>query len=163
MNRWTARWIAVAIAMLMPAAAEAQEPPELLVGAGVGGTYYCIVTRCNTGTIARASVGYSPIPSVMIEGGARWHHCFDCDRFVIGEGGVQVRYPASTVSPFLSAGGSLSSDPEFMGDEWGLYAAVGSWVWLSRSWGLQLELKGRQVGSDHMGELSLLAARRVGR
>lgn len=142
----------------------AQDQPEFIAGLGGGMSLYGISTRFDDGTILRGSVGYSPMAWLVMEAGARWHGCFDCDRFSILEGGVQFRRPGSRFSPFASAGGGRSSDPEFMGSQWGLHVAVGSWLWLSDNWGLQVEARGRQVGSgDHMGEFTAGVARRFRR
>jgi hypothetical protein len=51
-----------------------------------------------------------------------------------------------------------------MGDEAGLHAAVGTWYWVSRAWGMRAEVRGRQVGrGDHMGEASVGVAYRFSR
>lgn len=142
----------------------AQDQSEFIIGLGGGMSLYSISTRFDTGTIVRGSVGYSPIPWLVVETGARWHGCPDCDSFSILDGGLQLRLPGDRLSPFAAAGGGRSSDPEFMGSEWGLYAAVGGWLWLSGDWGLQLEARGRQVGSGaHMGEFTVGGARRFRR
>ena len=109
----------------------AQDQSEFIIGLGGGMSLYSISTRFDTGTIVRGSVGYSPIPWLVVETGARWHGCPDCDSFSILDGGLQLRLPGDRLSPFAAAGGGRSSDPEFMGSEWGLYAAVGGWLWLS--------------------------------
>lgn len=128
---------------------------------GGGATFYAISTRVNTGWIGRGSIGYSPVPTLLFEAGARRHGCFDCHSFSIIEGAVQVRRPGGGFSPFAAIGGGWSSDPEFMGSEWGLLAAVGTWFWFPSDWGLQFEARGRQVGrGDHMGEFSVGVARR---
>lgn len=153
--------VVLCLGFLLPGAVRAQETGEIVVSMGGGMTLYSIDTRFDDGTVLRGSVGYSPLPYLMVEGGGRWHRCFDCDRFLVGEAGVQLRYPGPRWSPFVSVGGGRSSDPGFMGPEWGLHAAVGSWLWLSEEWGLQLEARGRQVGhSNYMGEFSLGGARR---
>jgi hypothetical protein len=153
--------LAVVMTVTAPPGLVAQDPPEFIAGLGGGMSLYGISTRFDDGTILRGSLGYSPIPWLVLEAGARWHGCFDCDRFSILEGGVQFRRPGSRFSPFVSAGGGRSSDPEFMGSEWGFHVAAGSWLWLSDDWGLQVEARGRQVGpGDHMGEFTAGVARR---
>jgi hypothetical protein len=153
--------VAVAVTWLAPAPATAQDHSELILGLGGGMSYYSISTRADTGTILRGSVSYSPLPFLVVEGGARWHGCVDCHRFAVVEAGVQLLHRGERFSPFAAVGGGRSSDPEFMGTEWGLHSSVGSWVWWTPEWGLQLELRGRQVGSGaYMGELSAGVARR---
>lgn len=153
--------LTLALVAVLPAGGAAQERSDVVVAAGVGMTFYAISTRVDTGSIFRGSLAYGPLPWLLVEAGARWHRCPDCHGFSVVEGGVQLRRPAERVSPFVAVGGGRSSDPEFMGSEWGLHASVGSWFWLPDNWGLQLELRGRQVGSGaHMGEFSVGVARR---
>lgn len=150
-------------ALVWAGAAQAQEVGDWVVSLGAGGTLYSIETRFDDGTIVRGGVGYLLTPTLMIEGGLRRHDCFDCDRFLIFDAGVQARHRGDRFSPFVAAGGGLSSDPEFMGRRWGAQAAVGSWIRLSSLWDLQLEARGRQVGfssSFYMGEFSVGVARR---
>jgi hypothetical protein len=151
------------LAVAAPAPASAQDAGALVAAAGVGGTYYCIVTRCNSGTTVGALAAYGPLPFVMIEAGAKRHFCFDCVRYFIAEAGVQLRYPHVTVQPFLSAGASWNSDPEFMGEHTGPYAGAGVWIWPWADWGLHAEARGRRVmdtGSG-IGEVALSVARRL--
>jgi hypothetical protein len=150
-----------AVALAAPAPASAQAAGDFFAAAGAGGTYYCIVTRCNTGTTVGALVAYGPLPFVMLEAGAKRHFCFDCDSYVITEAGVQLRYPHATVQPFLAAGVSRHSDAEFMGTYTGPQAAAGVWVWPWTGWGMHAELRGTRVrAGNHLGELSLSLARR---
>jgi hypothetical protein len=147
-----------------PSGVSGQEAPEVVVGLGGGGSFYSIVSRTDTGVLLRGSLAYSPTPHLVVEGGARWHDCVDCTRFLIGEAGVQLRRPGERWAPFVGAGVGISSDPDFMGNPLGLHASVGSWVWLSDTWGIQLEARGRQVGrGDHMGEGTVLVSRRFRR
>ena len=151
----------IAGAACVPVRAAAQESAAAVVGAGVGGTYYCIVSRCDTGTTILGMGGYAPAPFLLVEAAVRWHQCFDCDRFVIVEGGLQLRYPGRRLEPFVAGGVGLSSDPEFMGDQFGLHAAAGTWIRVSPRWGLKTEVRGRQVGGgDLMGEASVAVAYR---
>jgi hypothetical protein len=155
--------MALGLLALLARGAGAQERAELTAGVGAGATYYCIVSRCDQGAIGRISLGYRPASVLAFEGAAAWHDCFDCDRFLVGEAGIQLRRPGPKLEPFVSAGAGLSSDPEFMGDRWGLYAAAGAWAWLPSRWGAQLELRGRRLGrGNDMGELSLTLGRRIG-
>jgi hypothetical protein len=149
------------LAVAAPAPASAQEAGDFVAAAGVGGTFYCIVTRCNTGATVGALVAYDVLPFVMLEAGAKRHFCFDCDSYVILDAGVQLRYPHATVQPFLGAGVSRHSDAEFMGTHTGPHAAAGVWVWARTDWGVQAELRGTRVRvGDYMGEISLSLARR---
>lgn len=159
--------LAMGIMALAPArTAQAQEAGDWIVSLGAGGTLYGIETRFDDGTLLRGGVGYALTPNLMVEGGVRRHGCLDCDRFLILDAGLQARHRGDRFSPFLAAGGGLSSDPGFMGSKWGAHAAVGSWVRLSGEWDLQLEVRGRQVGvssSDYMGEVTMGVARRFRR
>jgi hypothetical protein len=99
----------------------------------------------------------------MIEAGLRWLDCFDCGRFRIYEGGLQLRYPGSRAQPFIAAGVHRSSDPEFMGSRTGAYAAVGVWLGSWQRFSLALEARGRALGSgNRMGEATLVVARLFG-
>jgi hypothetical protein len=151
------------IAFLAPSPATAQESGEFVLGGGVGGSYYCIITRCDTGTLLRLTAGYSPRAPLMIEAGFQSLGCFDCDRFRIFEGGLQLRYPGSAVQPFVAAGIHRSSDPGFMGSRTGPYVGVGAWVGSWSRFVVALEVRGRDFGSgDRMGEATVVVARRVG-
>lgn len=153
---------ALALACLAPAA-QAQQTRPLELGAGGGGTYYCIVSRCNTGTTLGATATLRLTPAIGLDATVRRHFCFDCDRYLLGEAGVLLRVPGRALSPFAAAGASLSSDPEFFGDELGVFAGVGAWLWRGE-WGGRIELRGRRVRrGDALGELSLSIARAFGR
>jgi hypothetical protein len=146
--------LALATSGVLPAAG--QDARGIVVGAGVGATYYCIVSRCDSGGTIGVMGAFDASRVLSVEAGVRRHYCFDCDRFMIAEADVLVQYPRQRVSPFLAAGLSYSSDAEFMGDHVGLLAAAGAWIRLRQRWGARLELRGRQVGrGDAMGELSL--------
>jgi hypothetical protein len=150
-----------ALALTAPAPASAQANGDFVAAAGVGGTFYCIVTRCNTGTTVGALVAYGPLPFVMLEAGAKRHFCFDCDSYSITQAGVQLRYPHAIAQPFLAVGVARHSDADFMGSYTGPYAGVGVWVWPWSGWGAHAELRGTRVrAGDHLGELSLSLARR---
>jgi hypothetical protein len=150
-----------ALLALLPGAARAQSGAEVLGGFGLGGTYYCIVSRCDTGTTVTGAFGYAPRPAVLLEASGRWHACFDCGRFVIGEGSVQLRLPRGAVRPFVAAGGGMVSDPDLMGDRLSLLVAAGAHLRPESRWGVQLELRGRRVGrGDAMGVASVVLLRR---
>lgn len=139
----------------------AHAAPAQVVSAGLGVSYYCIVSRCDTGTILNAAVAFDLGSVVSIEAGHRRHSCFDCHGFGITEGLLQLRYARTRLQPFVGAGVAHSVDREFMGSETGLMAAAGVWLWPRPDWGLRLELRGRQAGrGDSMGELTLSVARR---
>jgi hypothetical protein len=127
-----------------------------IVSTVAGGSYYCIVSRCNTGLLAGGALGLRVTPNATAELGARWHHCFDCDRFVTGEAGVRFHLPMTGFAPFLAGGGGVASDPEFFGTEWGPWAAAGSEIHLRDRWSLHVEARGRRIrrGST-MGEVTL--------
>lgn len=75
-----ARCLLAGLAMLAPPHARAQQADGAVVGGGGGGvTYYCIVSRCNTGATLLGVVGYAPRPFLAVMGTGRWHECFDCD------------------------------------------------------------------------------------
>lgn len=150
------------MAWAAPERAAAQGGTAVDVGVGVGGTYYCIMTRCNTGTLLSAGAALRVNRFVFVEAGARRHLCFDCDRFIVVDAMVAGQYPFGTWTPFAGAGWGVASDPEFMGREDGLHAAAGTWIRPGNgAWSIQLALRGRQVGGDAMGELSAMVTRRV--
>jgi hypothetical protein len=121
-----------------------------------GGSYYCIVSRCDTGLVAGGALGFRLTSNATAELGARWHHCFDCERFVIGEAGVRLHHGMARLSPFLALGGGVTADPDFFGVEWGPWAAAGSQIHLRQGWSLQLEARGRRIRKGSaMGELTL--------
>lgn len=106
--------------------------------------------------------GYAPARSLLIHASVRTHHCFDCDRFLMAEGGLQLRHAGRSLVPFVAAGAGWISDPEFMGDHVSPHVAVGAWIWPTRSFGLQLEVRGRRVSrGDALGEVSVVLARRI--
>jgi hypothetical protein len=150
-------------ALVRPTPASAQVAGDFVAAAGVGGTYYCIVSRCNSGTTVGVLGAFAPLPFVMLEAAAKRHFCFDCDRYYIAEAGVQLRYPHATIQPFLSAGASRNSDPEFMGEHTGPYAAAGVWIWPWAYWGLHAEVRGRRVmgAGNSMAEVALSVTRRL--
>jgi hypothetical protein len=143
-----------------PASVVAQESGELFVSGGIGGSYYCIVSRCDEGSVLRLGAGYSFNASVTIDAGVRLHDCFDCDQFLIYEGGAQLRYPSPRAQPFVAAGIHRSTDPDFMGSRTGAYLGVGVSFGPWRRFHLALEVRGRDFGSgDRMGEATLTVLR----
>ncbi len=143
------------------ARADAQSFAGIGVGLSGGGTYYCIETRCNTGSTLGLFVDVPVASFVAVEAAVRRHFCFDCDRFVLADGAVVFRSPARTVRPFGAAGVSRSADHGSLGAHTGLLAAVGAWVQVQPWLDTKLELRGRQLGQRNaMGELSLSMAYR---
>jgi hypothetical protein len=133
-----------------------------------GGTLYAADTRFDDGIIVRGSVGYALTPAWMLEAGVGRHACFDCDRFWILDAGVQWQRPGERFRPYVSIGGGRASDPGFVGVEWGPYASAGSRIALDGLWGVQAELRVRQLGlavrgADGMGELTVGVTRAIGR
>ena len=152
-----------ALALVAPATAAAQQSGDFMATAGVGGTYYCIVTRCNTGMTVGAHVAYGLLQPVALEARAGRHLCFDCDRYFLVEGGAQLRLPRGRVQPFLAAGASLHSDPEFFGDAVGPYAGVGVWLHPTAGLALRAEVRGHQLNrGSRLGELSVAVGHRFG-
>jgi hypothetical protein len=143
--------------------ASAQERAPIVVGAGVGGTYYCIVSRCDTGVTAGGIAGVDVHRHVHVEAGVRRHFCFDCDRYWMAEASALLTYPLRGAVPFVGAGYGVHSDPEFFETtRWAPHVAAGAWLDLTRDWGLQLALRGRQLATgDRLGEASLMATRRL--
>jgi len=143
-----------------PLPVQAQENSRVTVGGGVGGTYYCIITRCNTGTTLTALVGYSVRGPLSLEGSVGSHHCFDCDSFRIGEGGIRLDLLQRFLRPSLALGVGVISDPEFLDErKAGPYLALGLTLPQRPHLGVRLDLRGREVGfgrGDYMGEVSLL-------
>lgn len=155
------RLIGIVLLIAIAAPARAQSPVRIVTGVSAGATYYCIVSRCGTGQTVGVVADAQPTPAIGLELAVRRHSCFDCDRFVIADAALVLRYPARTIQPFVAAGVSLSSDPGLMGTRAGMLGAAGAWAWLKPAWGAKLELRGRQVGrGDGMGELSLSLAHR---
>jgi hypothetical protein len=152
-----------ALALLAPATVAAQQSGDFTATASVGGTYYCIVSRCDTGVTMGAHVAYGLLQTVALEARGSRHLCFDCDRYFLVEGGAQLRLPGGRVQPFLAAGASLHSDPEFFGDATGPYAGVGVWLHPMAGLTLRAELRGHQLDrGSRLGELSVAAGHRFG-
>jgi hypothetical protein len=148
--------LAVASVAALPASAAGQAAPGVVVGAGVGGTYYCIVSRCNTGTLLQATAGVDVMEYVHVEAGVRRHSCFDCSEFTIVDGTVLLRRETGPLTPFVGAGYGRVADAEFMGTRWAFHGAAGTWYRPGRRWGVQVALRGRELGSgDRMGEASV--------
>ncbi len=161
MRHLIATILLLAIAGVAPA--RAQGPVRIVTGVSAGATYYCIVTRCGTGKTIGVLVEAQPARVLGLELAARRHSCFDCERFVIADAALVLRYPARSIQPFVAAGASRSTDTGALGTHSGLLGAAGAWAWLDPAWGAKLELRGRQVGrGDGMGELSLSFAHRFG-
>jgi hypothetical protein len=149
-----------ALALTRPASAAAQS--EFLVSAGGGGTYYCLIPRCNTGLMLSSGIAYAPLPMLSFGLEGRWHRCFDCKRFFLAEASVQLRSRGRTFAPFVAGGGGLASDPDFIGERGSAHLAVGMWLRPGNDWALQLEVRGRRIeGGDGMGEASVSLARRI--
>jgi hypothetical protein len=159
--------LAACAAAAMPAGLAAQSAGSAVVGAGAGGTFYSISTRSNTGTIVSGVAGYELLDGLSLEAAARRHFCFDCERFTIGDISVQLRRPARALSPFLSAGFGVSSDPDagFMDTHFGMHAGIGAWAESRGGWIARLEGRVRRVGGpgDAMGEVGVVVARRIRR
>jgi len=154
---------ALVVLVLGFSGAHAQNPVRISAGVSGGATYYCIVSRCDTGSTVGVFADVEIAPILAFEIAGRRQFCFDCDRFIIGDAGLVLRYPARRIRPFISAGVSRTSDPEFMGTHTGLSGATGAWGWFNERWGTRIELRGRQVGrGDAIGELSLSLAHRFG-
>ena len=76
--------------------------------------------------------------------------------------GLAVAQTAVSDVPNPRVHGGWISDPEFMGDHVSPHVAVGTWIWPTRSFGLQLEVRGRRVSrGDALGEVSVVFARRI--
>jgi hypothetical protein len=136
--------------------ATAQEPGSFMLGAGGGITFYCIDTRCDGGTILGVASGFQITPIVGIEVSARWHDCFDCDQFRIGDAAVLARYPRGRVRPYAGGGVGYSSDPGFMGSHFGALAAVGAVIPLRGPFLVHADVRGRRLGSSgSMGDFTL--------
>src|SRR5687767_839510 len=144
--------------------ASAQTAPALVVSGGAGATYYCIVSRCDSGTTVGLAAELGLTRALGVHASVRRHFCFDCDRFVIGDAALVLQYPARTVSPFAAVGVTFSSAPDFMGNQTGLLAAGGASIRLTRRWSIRPELRGRTIGSsDRLVELAVSVAHRSGR
>jgi hypothetical protein len=152
-----------ALALVAPATATAQQAGDFTATAGVGGTYYCIVSRCDEGMTLGAHAAYGLLHTVVLEARAGRHLCFDCDRYYLVEAGAQLRLPRGPVQPFLAAGASLHSDPEFFGDATGPYAGVGVWLHPMAGLTIRAELRGHQLDrGSRLGELSVAVGHRFG-
>ncbi len=175
-RREAVRWIGWVVAglLLVPGCAPGVEAQEAArndgggwsVWVGGGGTLYGIETRFDEGAMVGGGVGYRIAPAFMVEGGLRLHSCFDCDRFLVLDAGLQAHRAGERWSPFVGAGAGVVSDPGFMGTKAGLHVSVGSWLRLGGSWDARIEARARQVGissSDAMGEALVGVARRFGR
>jgi hypothetical protein len=156
---------------MLPGAATAQVAPgapasgSFLVSASAGGTFYCISTRCGSGTLVAAAAGYELVNGVSVEAAVRRHYCFDCDSFTIGDVSVQLRRPGRAVSPFLAAGVGVSADPGafFMETTFGPHAGLGVWVEPRSGWVARLEGRVRRLGrGEGMGEAGIVVGRRLG-
>jgi hypothetical protein len=163
MNMRNSRYLIPLLLLAAPAVAGAQQGGGLTAAAGAGGTFYCVVTRCNTGLTAGGGLAWEVLPVLAFEAGARRQFCFDCDRYIIADGGAQLRLPGRVVQPFLAGGASFHSDPEFIGENMiGPYAGAGLWVFPRGGWGARVELRGHRLDpGDHVGELSVAIARRA--
>jgi len=152
--------LAAVIVLATPSTARAQEDSGFQLGVGVGGTYYCILTRCNTGSTFIAHLGYDLPGPLGVEGTTRSHRCFDCDRFWIGEGSLRLHFPGLFLRPSLAAGVGFFSDQEFLEErEFGPHLALGFSLPSFAGVGVRLDIRGRQVGfgtGDYMGEAALL-------
>jgi hypothetical protein len=158
--------VAVAVAACHPLAGGAQagegggapDPGSpWRAGVGAGWSYYSLVSRGDAGTVVSAVGSYTPTPRLRVEAGVRTMRCADCFRFVMAEGGVQLRLPLGHWAPFLAAGAGVTSDPEFVGTREHLYAGVGTTREpRDRPWGIQLEVRGRQLDpGNRLVEVSL--------
>jgi hypothetical protein len=158
--------VSVAVAASLPLAAGAQagegevdqhQGSRWQVGVGGGWSYYSLVSRGNAGTTIFALGSYTPTPRVRVEGALRGMRCADCTRFLMAEGGVQLRLPLGEWAPFLAGGVGVTSDPDFVGTREHVFAAVGmAREPAERPWGLQLEVRGRQLDpGNRMVEVAL--------
>jgi hypothetical protein len=159
-----AAWTVAAVVALIAPISEVRAQQGVVAAVTAGGTYYCIVTRCNTGQALGLAAGAELTAGLSIEASARRHFCFDCDRFVIADAGASWTVPArGRVRPFLSGGIGFTSDPEFFGHSWSPYLSVGAWYWPTEKWGGQLALRGRRVAGDlGLAEATVSLARRWG-
>jgi hypothetical protein len=143
-----------------PSPLQGQDRPSIVVGGGVGATYYCIITRCNTGTTFAALIGYEFEGPFAVEGTARHLRCFDCDSFWMTEGSVRIESSAMRLRPSLAAGVGVISDPEFFGErKFGPHLSLALSLPSLSGVGVRLDVRGREVGfgtGDYMGEVALL-------
>ena len=140
----------------MPAPLQAQSP-RAAFGAGAGGTYYCIVSRCDTGASVGVSGDVRLSSFTALNAAIHRHFCSDCDRFTMAELALLVQPASRRLRPFAGAGVSFASDPEFMGSQVGPYAMAGVTAGISGRVGLRMQIDGRKVGrGDAMGGLGLI-------
>jgi hypothetical protein len=166
LRRLAAAGMAVAVATAIPLAGRAQtgegegaqdEGSAWRVGVGAGWTYYSLVSRADAGTMISAHGSYTPTPRIRVEAGVRTMRCADCSRFVVGEGGVQLRLPLGDWAPYLSGGAGVSSDPDFVATRDHFFAGIGVVREpRDRLWGLQFDVRGRQLDrGNRMVEVGL--------
>lgn len=165
-NLLAAAGVAVLVAACLPLAGAAQgqgggavpgEGSFWRLGVGAGWSYYSLVSRGNEGIVISAVGSYTPTPRVRVEAGVRRMQCADCFRFLVAEGGIQLRLPLGVWVPFVAGGIGVTSDPEFVGTRGHLHAGLGiAREPRDRPWGLQFEVRGRQLDpGDRMGEVAL--------
>jgi hypothetical protein len=144
-------WSATPLAA-QPAPSDA---PRWAVTAVGGGSFYCIVTRCNTGLLAGTTIGRQTTPNLSLELSARWHRCFDCHRFLIADAGLRLHRARHRIDPFVVLGGGVASDPEFFGTQFSPWIAAGTALHLQPRWSLQVEARGRRIRTgSSMGEFT---------
>jgi hypothetical protein len=150
----------LAIGGVTPSDVQGQDRPSIVIGGGVGATYYCIITRCNSGTTFAALVGYEFEGPFSVEGTARRLRCFDCNSFWMTEGSVRIESRAMRLRPSLTAGVGVISDSEFFGErKFGPHVGVGLSLPALAKLGVRLDVRGREVGfgtGDYMGEATIL-------
>jgi hypothetical protein len=135
----------------------AQKPAGITIGGGVGGGWYCYETTCDAGTIFGLSSSLQLTDAITVEVSGRSHGCFDCNRFLIGDAGILLRYARPRVRPYAGAGIGHSSESDFHESHLGLFAAVGaSFPVKDDQWGLRADVRGRRLGtSNWITELTL--------
>lgn len=166
--------VAAAIAAALPhsggaqagegsAAGESASPWR--VGIGAGWSYYSLVSRSDEGTTLFALGSFTPSPHIRVEATVRRMGCFDCERFVMAEAGVHFRLPMGAWAPYLSGGGGVTSDPDFVGTRGHAFAGVGTaWEQEEGPWGVQFEVRGRQLDpGSRLVEVTLAWTLRVPR
>jgi len=153
-------WALLAVGVVTPAPVYSQERPAFVLGGGIGATYYCIITRCNTGSTFIALAGYEFAGPYSIEGTARRLRCFDCNSFWMAEGSLRVESRTLRIRPSLAAGIGVASDPEFFQErKVGPHLSLGLSLHSLTGIGVRLDIRGREVGfgtGDYMGEAALL-------
>jgi hypothetical protein len=166
MRRLPSAAMAVALAAALPLAGTAQtgegrvggdEGSPWRVGVGAGWTYYSLVSRADAGTMISAQGSYTPTPRIRVESRVGTMRCADCSRFVMGEGGVQLRLLLGDWAPYLVGGAGVISDPDFVGTREHFFAGVGTvHEPQDRPWGLQFDVRGRQLDrGNRMVEVGL--------